>query len=140
MNRKDSRSTGQERKKCLLRKAWTWRKRKQEVSPTYVQDLVVGLVRQDQNTVPRHDTDLRPCREQDNCLNRTQIIVPVRTFSYFFLLTSLLFSASIFILFHFHFRILNSPSMFRCDLSALVLRNVRYSFFNLITLRIKGTV
>jgi hypothetical protein len=140
MNRKDSRSTGQGRKKCLIRKAWTWRKRNRKSPPTYVQDLVVGLLRQDQNTMPCHDTDLRPCRKQDNCLNRTQIIVPVRTFSRFFLPTSLLFSASIFILFHFHFHILNSPSMFRCDLSALVLRNVRYPFLILITLRIKGTV
>lgn len=110
----DGRPTGQARKGCLLRKAWTLRKRKQEVSPTYVQELVVGVLRQDQNTVLRHDTDMRPCQEQDNCVNRTQKIVAVRTFSRFFLLTSLLFSVSIFIIvFHFHFRILNSPSMFR---------------------------
>ena len=109
----DCRPTGQVRKGCLLRKEWTLRKGTQEVSPTYVQELVVGVLRQDQNTVPSHDTDMRPCREQDNCLNRTQKTVAVRSFSSFFLLISLLFSVSIFIIFHFHFRILNSPSMFR---------------------------
>jgi hypothetical protein len=46
----DGRPTGRGRKGCLLRKAWTLRKRTQEVSPTYVQELVVGVLRQDQNS------------------------------------------------------------------------------------------
>ena len=109
----DGRPTGQGKKECLLRKAWTQRKRTQEVSSTYVHKLVAGLLRQHQDAVLRHDTDEGPCREQDNCLNRTQKTVPVRTLLRFYLLTSVLFSVSIFIIFHFHFHILNSPSMFR---------------------------